>query len=208
MRKLITNRSTWSKLLTGLFLLTMTWSCALQEAEISEAEPTLQEGLTPPGKGGTVGNCYCPNNCEQFDAAHSIMPFIPTNIPFSGSYDIAVNVVAQNSCDLSQLQGQNCALKRTDLILGFAQGLSIHYFEHFALFNDQGNPIPFNTTTYPGSIAASGAFTACFKLKAAYSDFAFQNTHFTSGGICIIGIVTDPDGSGGTGGVDPGDDNG
>jgi|GEM_PF-6903401 len=204
-----TRLSPWLQLFSLFLLLTSTFSCTVQELELNDfpPQPAAVElpGEDSGGGGGDEGDCYC-GSCTQFDLQHRKLREIPSNIPLWHQYDFAFKVTAQNTCDLSTLNPTQCSLKRRDFILSF-NGIFYDQFLNIDLFDFQGAPVNYTLGFNGGSIVATEEFTACFKLKPAYQNLVLNNNHFTSGGICIIGIITDPGDTGG-GGASDGDGNG
>ena len=118
-------------------------------------------------------------------------------------YHYAVTVTPSSSCNPA-LAGGNCALYRRDFHLDFNPSsfpsYSAYNFENISLFDLEGQPLSYSIKPGGTGILANEPFVACFRFKTQYASNPLTSVHLRSGGICIIGIITDPSGGGGNGG--------
>lgn len=170
--------------------------CNVQEMDLSKEGPELAADLgLPPEEGGNDINCAL---ASTITTSHQLLSAVPSYIPYGGTYDFAVQVTKSGSCSFTRASDKKCAITGTMVSLGFVDSEdfnapSMSKIEHVAVFNSSGGAMSYDENDNGVSVPGAGSVIVCFKLKPAYSSLNVTNSDFSSGGLCIIGIVTDPD---------------
>lgn len=130
-----------------------------------------------------------------------------------GPYDFGVKLEKTGSCDLSGLlDTKKCGILDRRVILAFSESanpsLNATDFATIHAFDNQGDPMSYEISNDNMRISFPEDGEVYFIWTGANFDRpAPAAAELSSGGICIIGILPDPEAPG-PGSDDPADDNG
>lgn len=194
--------------LTVFMLGSITGCNYMDDQSSSSNAPILQSDLKPPGERPDDPDkvdcrCITPGGWN-FTTSHVITP------PENSNFDFGIGVMGETDCDMNHVVGSKCRLDGKKYFLSFNEEyqcpLSLSDFSSIEVFTENGNLLPFELDVPNNGIYVPLEYPGCtvnFKWDSGTA-CPQQAVHqaFRTGGICIIGIVTDPTGgsNGGSGG--------
>jgi hypothetical protein len=170
----------------ALILLGSLTSCqSLQGMDPEEDRPTMALELPTPGT-----PCSGLNN--TFATSHTV-----SAARGGSSYQFSVKVLRAAQCDLSNLSGGNCSHLGDAYVLNVNPAFNLNYsqFGNIQTTNLSGATINHYINMEGTSLRCNEPFIAKFTWNAMNSNNPTPSAdRFNSGGVCIIGIIQDPNG--------------
>ncbi|MEM7039355.1 MAG: hypothetical protein AAF570_20450 [Bacteroidota bacterium] len=177
----------------GLFVLT---SCADRVAdEVAASAPTLQADLPPDADKGDGEICFCLQPPWTFGTSLQVL-----NGTDKG-FDFAIGVSATSQCNMELLNDvQKCTVDHMDYFIGFAQNtgcpVDLGFFDAIEAYDVNGDEVPLELDYVSNGVLLQKPYPEA-KVYFRFSEDkpctpVVDETAFVSGGICIIGIITDP----------------
>lgn len=184
-----------SSLFAFLLLLTSVslTSCGTEELAPDQlAANSIQADLQVGGNPADL-DCYCISPCNSFQASHVLLPLIQA----TQDYDFKVTVYQESECDASALVGKDCKI-RGKFTLGVGSSeypIDMNDFEEYMVVDHLDQPLSYETDPQIAEFITKKAFSVYFKWKQEYNGPLIPaQSAFSSGGLCIIGILNDPNG--------------
>lgn len=206
LRKSIFNLALLPLLFAGFFSLN---SCSLNDLENNAQSDSPQiQSLIPYDEQPTPFNsCTCSQSDKLFDVSKTQVTSISQSL--ATNYDFGIKLSLTTDCPLTSISN-NCRRVGRNYYLGVDPNYTVYTNGSVQSLSDFSSIIALDNQGYPVQLTASqnglGYFfskqcTFYFKWAGGSSRKAAANTsEFETGGICIIDIITDPNGGLGSGG--------
>jgi hypothetical protein len=153
-------------------------------------------GIGPNGGGG--GPCECGPACSTFYTSLTMPTQIPPNYA-AEEYDFVVSLRETVGCNASLLDPSTCRYTHQRFLLSFPNEphlnnfVDLSYFEKIHAYDTTGDAVQAFEGSTGSSLYVTYETDIYFKWKTQFAGLGTPlQSDLSSGGICIIGILTDP----------------
>lgn len=168
-----------------LLMMTLVFSCQ-KVNEMEEIAPEIAMDLP-------TGATPCSQILNTFNTTHSVQ-----NSRVGSSYQFTVMVQRSTQCNMISLSGTDCQHVGDRYLLNTNPSFNLNYsqFSNIQTLNLSGATIPHYINPEGTSLQCNFPFIARFTWNTMNLGNPTPSVdRFNSGGVCIIGIIQDPNGS-------------